>query len=80
MSQRYEVGDMTTDLEILGPGADLGGNELGSGAYALVIGDPWASAYAIEGTLEELAEFAQRVTALVAQAQPTNHTGNGDDD
>ena len=68
MSQRYEIGDSNADVEIVGPGTDLGEHELGPGRHALVIGDPWASAYAIEGSLTELREFARRVTTHIERA------------
>ena len=74
MSQRYDIGDSNTDVEIVGPGTDLGDHELGPGRHALVIGDPWASAYAIEGSLKELREFAQRVTTHIEQAQSNEKT------
>jgi hypothetical protein len=65
MSQRYEFNDSNAELEIVGPGTDLGEDQLGPARYALVIGDPSASAYVIEGSLTELREFARRVTLCV---------------
>lgn len=70
MTQRYEVGHADTDLEILTP--DMDPDEHGlefeaddEGSYALVIGDPWSSAFAIVGSPEELELFAERITDLV---------------
>lgn len=70
MSQRYEWGGPTADLEVVPPGTVLGYGMVGEGCYALVIGNPWDAAYAIEGSLEGLREFAQRVTDVVEQIQP----------
>jgi hypothetical protein len=75
MSQRYQIGDSNAELEIVGPGTDLGQDQLGPARYALVIGDPWASAYVIEGSPAELREFARRVTALVEQTPTSVDTG-----
>jgi hypothetical protein len=73
MSARYEMNDADVDLDIVGPGSELGEYEVPLGRHMLVVGDPWASAYAIEGSVDELQEFARRVAALVAHLAPIDH-------
>jgi hypothetical protein len=75
MSQRYQVDHSDVEVEIVGPGTDLGGDQLGPARYALVIGDLWASACAIEGSLSELGEFARRVTTRVEHTATSVDTG-----
>jgi hypothetical protein len=75
MSQRYQFDDSNAEVEIVGPGTDLGEQQLGPARYGLVIGDPWASAHVIEGSLAQLREFAQRVTAWVEQTSTSLGTG-----
>lgn len=75
MSQRYQIDDSNAELKIVGPGTDLGEDQLGAARYALVIGDPYASAYVIEGSLTELREFARRVTARVEHTPTSVDTG-----
>ena len=75
MSQRYEFNDSNAELEIVGPGTDVGEDQLGPARSALVIGDPSASAYVIEGSLTELREFARRVTARVEHTPTSVDTG-----
>lgn len=77
MGERYECGDVSTDLEVVGPGAVLGEEELSPDRFALVIGNPWASAYAIEGRLEDLMAFAQRLTSVVSEAHSRAEAGPG---
>ncbi|MGP4112962.1 hypothetical protein ACTWP5_18880 [Streptomyces sp. 4N509B] len=74
MSKRYEVDGADTDLEIVSPESDRdeSGLDLDSGNYALVIGNPWASAFAIEGSPTDLREFARRVSELVQEALPND--------
>jgi hypothetical protein len=72
MSQRYEVDDANCELAILTPSDDPGEYrlDLDDGNYALVIGNPWASAFAIEGSPDDLRAFAQRVQGLVKRSLP----------
>jgi hypothetical protein len=71
VSQRFEIDDVHTNLQIVGPEADLGEYELGPGCHALTIGDLGASATAITGSLDELQTFAHRVADLVGRSFPT---------
>ena len=69
MSARYEWD--TADavlLDAVGPGTQLGGDEVEPGHHALVIGDPWASAYMVEGTAGQLHEFLRRAGELLPPA------------
>jgi hypothetical protein len=86
MSQRYECGAAAdTDVEVVAPGNpwhpiwDTDPRPPAPGTRALVIGNPWASAYAVIGTPPELEQFitAQMATLhracaeqLTAHAEP----------
>lgn len=64
MSMRYEsatAADLPVDT--VGPGTELGANTVEQ--HALVIGDPSASAFAVEGSQDDLRAFAERVTKAV---------------
>ena len=67
MSARYEVG--AADWTPVGVAArgDEGAEalELEPGEYALVIGVPWASAYAVTGTPDELRAFVAGLSRTV---------------
>jgi hypothetical protein len=70
MSARYEFGRATeTPTEVVHPDdyREVFGDEPDNATdYVLVIGDPWASAYAVEGSREELQAFTARLAGLVA--------------
>ena len=72
MSKRYEVDNATTHLEIITPDddPDTHGLELDDGRYALMIGNPWSSAFAIAGSPEDIREFSRRVSELVERSLP----------
>lgn len=87
MTQRYEASDaVSVPVDVIGPDnteAGLWDDEFpADGRHALTIGDPWASAYAVVGTLPELVALAGRITAAVhaavhaAAAQPAAVTGD----
>lgn len=65
MSKKYEFSTTDCELELVGPGNELLEDEE-PGHYVLVIGNPWASAYAVVGTLDEIAAFARRIDDLVS--------------
>lgn len=68
---RYEVDDADCNLAIITPDdADDFRLELGEGKYALAIGNPWATAFAVEDTPENLRAFAQRVSKLIGRELP----------
>lgn len=67
MSRRYEYDTSSCGLELATPGDDLGVDSLDEGNYGLVIGNPWSSAYVIEGGLADLLEFTRRVAQLVGE-------------
>jgi hypothetical protein len=71
MSQHYEW--TTADalpIEVVGPGTELGESDTES--HALVLGDPYASAFVIEGTPEELGELARTILSAVESLGGTN--------
>ncbi|MFC0430004.1 hypothetical protein [Kutzneria buriramensis] len=70
MSRRYEFDTADCPLEIVPPGADLGEDDLAPGIYGLVIGDPWASAFVVEGTPPDLRRFVQRIGDAVQRDLP----------
>lgn len=80
MSERYEVGMADCDLAIITPGVAPGEHALdvGSDNYALVIGDPWAAAFAVVGSPQELRGFARRVSKLVSGLPDDNARDEGD--
>ncbi|NUU26413.1 MAG: hypothetical protein HOV68_33655 [Streptomycetaceae bacterium] len=55
---------------------DESGLELAPGQHAVVIGDPWASAFAVYGTLDQLRHFALRLAAEVHAALPATAPQN----
>ena len=80
MSRRYEYAGPDTPVEIVPPDAgEDSGLELDDGHHALVIGDPWSSAYAIEGTPEGIRAFAARVAELVEAGLPRAISPAGDE-
>src|ERR1035438_2540149 len=76
MSRRYEVGTAgETRVEVLTSPEDVEEEDLAdsaAGERALVIGDPWASAYAITGQPGEIRAFARRVMGEVDEAFPVS--------
>jgi hypothetical protein len=72
MSRRYECGRAAgTPISVLS-GREaveeqvLYASEAKAGEHALIIGDPYASAYAVTGTPAQLREFTAKLTAFVA--------------
>jgi hypothetical protein len=71
VSARYECGTAgTTEISVLSgrPAAEaevLTRQEIRRGEHALIIGDPWASAYAITGTPAELRAFVDKLARQV---------------
>ncbi|MEU6680855.1 hypothetical protein [Streptomyces sp. NPDC046925] len=70
MSQRYETSPPDCPLTLLSPGMpDQGhGYEPGEGSHALIIDNPYATAHVIEGPLDEIRDFARRITELTGPA------------
>lgn len=71
MSARYELVRADTEetpTDIIHPDdfeETFGEGPARSGDYALTIGDPWNSAYALTGNLEELQAFVVHLAGLV---------------
>ncbi len=83
MSKRYEVGS-DPDIEIMAPGDDDGSlwqdDTPAAGEVALVIGNPWACAYAVVDTLAGLEAWLNKALDVVRAAHtPTHrHVGAGE--
>lgn len=73
----YQWDDPNVYLEVFPPGVVLGGNEVDQDCYALVIGDPCASAYAVEGPADGPWMFAQRVSKALERTLPRNPDSAG---
>ncbi|NUR59340.1 MAG: hypothetical protein HOV87_11825 [Catenulispora sp.] len=74
MSKRYEIGDTGADLEVIDPADPEFWDEIEdapAGRHALVIGNPWASAYAIVGSHDELRRFAADLNGRLTATDPT---------
>lgn len=69
---RYEWSDPNAALDVFPHQADLGEEEdcIEEGCYVLVIGDPDATAYVIEGQPESLRAVAQRLSQLLQRSLP----------
>jgi hypothetical protein len=63
MSTRYEWIDTATSIECVAPSTDLDGCTTDD--CAVVIGDPYATALVVQGPLDELRDFVQRVIAAI---------------
>ena len=77
MSARFEVARVRDgiNLDVLSPGTEAmeafdDDGTMEPGEHVLVIGDPWASAYAVVGTPDELHQFATRLLDLVSGSLP----------
>lgn len=68
MSERYEWSDAETPLRVAGPGTELGGDEVSPGHHALIIGNPWSSAYVIEASAPELQKLLRTASELIRDA------------
>jgi hypothetical protein len=67
MSDRYEFIDARqTPIEVAEPHEWVGMDTIDPGNYALIIGEPGATALVVEGSPTHLREFAQRVATAVA--------------
>ena len=71
MSRRYECGS-AREVEVgTMSGREAAGeqiltrDEIAAGEHALIIGDPYATAYAVTGTREELRKFAATLATFV---------------
>jgi hypothetical protein len=73
VSERYEWSDAETPLRVAGPGTELGGDEVSSGHHALVIGNPWSSAYVIEASAAELQSLLRAASDLIRDATIRAH-------
>jgi hypothetical protein len=67
LAERYEFVDANADIMRYPPGAEIGVEPIAG--YAVVIGDPWATALAVKGSLPELAAFAERLLASVRRIE-----------
>ncbi|ONH62376.1 hypothetical protein CcI49_03075 [Frankia sp. CcI49] len=64
MSDRYEhIEAAGAEVELLGPGAELGDNVIAD--HAVVIGDPGATALVVEGSLNELTALVGALAAVL---------------
>ncbi len=68
MSERYELDDADTPLQLVSAGAELGEEVIPAGSYALVIGNPWSSAFAVVGTAHQLDHFLARAREVLSRA------------
>lgn len=72
MSERYEWESATiVAVSCLPPGEELG-HEC-TDAWALVIGNPYATAFVVEGNRDELLAFADRLIAAIRSTFSTEH-------
>jgi hypothetical protein len=73
VSARYECGAaLETELSVLSGRAAaeaevLTVEEVRGGQVALIIGDPWASAYAVTGTRQQIRTFLDRAARVVGE-------------
>ncbi|GLI02999.1 hypothetical protein [Phytohabitans aurantiacus] len=67
MAERYEFVDANADIVLYPPGTEIGVEPIAG--YTVVIGDPWATALAVEGSLPQLAAFAERLLASVRRIE-----------
>jgi hypothetical protein len=73
MSLRFEMVTTDCSLDLVGPGAELGADEVEDDHSALVIGDPSSSALAVEGTQGQLRAFVRRLQAAIDEAFGYRH-------
>lgn len=67
MSNRYEfIYARDTPIAVAEPHEWVGEDSINPGNYALIIGEPAATALAVEGSPAQLQEFAQRVATAAA--------------
>jgi len=70
MSERYEMAEARgLELSVVGPGDEVGDDVVRDGDVALIIGDPYATAYVIVGTREEVATALRRALVEVQCAE-----------
>jgi len=74
VSERYEWSDAETPLRVAGPGTELGSDEVIPGHHALIIGNPWSSAYVIEASAPELQRLLRRAGELIREAEQSDCT------
>ncbi len=75
MSERYEhVNADAAEPRIVGPGTVIGGDVISG--HALILGDPWASAFVIEGDPNAIAEMLRRALAQVGRDVPCGTCGH----
>jgi hypothetical protein len=68
MSERFEfIAAERCPVELVGPGTELGEDEVDGWHHALVIGDSWSSALVVEGTRRELCAFVDLLAARLGQ-------------
>jgi hypothetical protein len=62
MSERYEWATAADcGLSIRGEGTRIGESEVDEGNIAVVLGDPWGTAFVVEGSDEELRSLANDI-------------------
>jgi hypothetical protein len=67
MSDRYEfISARETPIGVAEPREWVGMDRIDPGNYALIIGEPGATALVVEGSPAHLREFAQRVATALA--------------
>jgi len=69
MTKRYEIYKTDCDMGVITPDTAPAVGYDGEGPYTLVLGDPQSSAFAVEGSLDDLRAFARRAADLVQSAQ-----------
>ena len=68
MNERFEfIAAHCCPVELVGPGTELGYDEVDGWHHALVIGNSWSSALVVEGTRRELRAFVDLLAACLGQ-------------
>jgi hypothetical protein len=72
MTRRYETATADCDLRVIpsDTAEDAGLEDVPPGSYALIIGNPWASAFAVIGPPEDLLRFASKIADTVQGIRP----------
>ena len=70
MSRRYEFVSVGAEISLVHPDnedtwAEMDDESGSEGMYGLVVGDPYASAMVVHGTLEGLEAFAERLSEML---------------
>lgn len=79
MSERFEfIAARCCPVKLVGPGTELGYDEVDGRHHALVIGNSCSSALAVEGTRRELRAFVDLLAACLSQEGEADGVGAAD--